>query len=68
MVVGAILGYYFGNLSAVALLIVVSISIAAILYVVFKELLPQAYSLSKSPYLSLILILGILVGVVLLAL
>lgn len=68
MLVGAILGYYFGNLSAVALLIVVSISIAAILYVVFKELLPQAYSLSKSPYLSLILILGILVGVVLLAL
>ena len=68
MLVGSILGYYFGNLSAVALLIVVSISIAAILYVVFKELLPQAYSLSKSPYLSLILILGILVGVVLLAL
>ena len=68
MIFGSLLGYYFGRLSQIALLIVIAISIADILYVVFKELLPQAYSLSNSPYLSFFLIIGIVVGVVLLTL
>lgn len=62
LLIGSILGFYFGGLNNIVLLIVMSFSIAAILYVVFTELIPQAYYMTKSKYISLFLLVGILIS------
>lgn len=66
LLIGAICGYAFGNINLIALIIMLSFAVGAILYVVFTELLPQAYYLTKSKFISLFLILGVLVGALIL--
>lgn len=65
-VVGALLGYFLGNQTPVALAVALSLAGGAMLYVVFFELLPEAYLQWKSKWAILSTVVGFSVGVLLL--
>ena len=64
-VIGAILGYYVGSFSAIGLTVSLSFASGAMLYVVFGELLPEAYLMFKSKLPAMFILIGVLVGVAL---
>lgn len=64
-IIGAIIGYSLGLLSAVWLSLSLSFAGGAMLYVVFGELLPEAFLMWKSKAPGAFTLLGTLVGVVL---
>ena len=64
-VIGALLGYYVGSMNPVALAISLSIAAGAMLFVVFSELLPEAFEgyCSKLTYFATVL--GVLLAFIL---
>lgn len=64
-ILGAILGYSLGLISPVWLSLSLSFAGGAMLYVVFGELLPEAFLMWKSKAPGAFVLIGILVGVVL---
>lgn len=65
-VIGALIGYFLGNHTPLALAIAMSLAGGAMLYVVFFELLPESYSQWKSKWSILAIILGFALGAILL--
>ena len=64
-VIGAVLGYYVGLRNEMALAVALSVAGGAMLYVVFFELLPEAYRQWKSKWAILSTVLGFALGVLL---
>lgn len=64
-VLGALLGYFIGNQTAAALSIAMSLAGGAMLYVVFFELLPEAYSQWRSKWAILSTVVGFALGILL---
>ena len=62
-VLGALAGYFLGTLSPLWLSLSLSLASGAMLYVVFGELLPEAYSLNSSPLPVFCALGGILTGI-----
>ena len=62
-VLGALVGYFLGTLSPLWLSLSLSLASGAMLYVVFGELLPEAYSLNSSPLPVFCALGGILTGI-----
>ena len=60
---GALAGYFLGTLSPLWLSLSLSLASGAMLYVVFGELLPEAYSLNSSPLPVFCALGGILTGI-----
>ena len=61
-IMGAILGYTFGGLGPFALCITLSFAAGAMLYVVFGELIPEAFYMWQSKVPAFTILIGILVG------
>lgn len=64
-VIGALIGFFIGNHTSLALVIAMSLAGGSMLYVVFFELLPTAYGQWKSKWCILATILGFALGVLL---
>ena len=64
-VIGAVLGYYVGLRNEAALAVALSVAGGAMLYVVFFELLPEAYRQWRSKWAILSTVLGFALGVLL---
>ena len=64
-VIGAVIGYSLGMLSPIWLSLALSFAGGAMLYVVFSELLPEAFLMWKSKAPGAAALIGILVGVIL---
>lgn len=62
-VLGAAAGFFLGSLSPLWLSLSLSLASGAMLYVVFGELLPEAYSLESSPLPVFCALAGILAGI-----
>ena len=65
-ILGAMLGYYLGSLSPLALSISLSFASGAMLYVVFGELLPESILMWKSKAPAFAVLIGIIVGLLIL--
>lgn len=63
-VVGAVVGYYLGMLSPIALSLALSFASGAMLYVVFGELLPESILMWRSKIPAFMLLVGMLVGLI----
>ena len=63
-VIGALIGYWIGDISPVGLALSLSFASGAMLYVVFGEILPQSILMYKSKSPAFAFIIGILVGLV----
>lgn len=63
-VLGAAAGYSLGSMGALGLALSLSFASGAMLYVVFGELLPEAFQMWRSHLPALAAVLGILVGLV----
>ena len=61
-VVGAVLGYWLGDIGALGLCLSLGFASGAMLYVVFGEILPQAFIMYRSKLPAFSAITGILVG------
>ena len=66
-VLGALLGYFIGNQTPRALSVAMSIAGGAMLYVVFFELLPEAYQQWRSKWAILATIIGFALGLLLIS-
>ena len=64
-VLGALLGYFIGNQTPLALSVAMSIAGGAMLYVVFFELLPEAYQQWRSKWAILATVVGFALGLLL---
>lgn len=64
-VLGALLGFFVGNQTPMALAVAMSLAGGAMLYVVFFELLPEAYVQWKSRWAILATVVGFALGVLL---
>ncbi len=64
-ILGALIGYYVGVQTPMALAVALSIAGGAMLYVVFFELLPEAYRQWRSPWAILFTVVGFALGVLL---
>ena len=64
-IIGAVIGYYVGLLSPVWLSLSLSFAGGAMLYVVFGELLPEAFLMWKSKAPGAMVLVGTLVGLIL---
>jgi len=62
--IGGIIGYYLGGISDFALAMSLALAGGAMLYVVFGEIIPQSIVMTKNRMPSIILLLGILVGLI----
>lgn len=65
-VLGALIGFFVGSHAPVALAIVMSLAAGAMLYVIFFELLPEAYRNWKSKWAILATVIGFAIGILLL--
>lgn len=65
-VVGALIGFFVGNHTPLALSIAMSLAGGAMLYVIFFELLPEAYRNWKSKWSILSTVIGFALGILLL--
>lgn len=65
-VLGAMLGYFLGSLSPLAMAISLSLASGAMLYVVFGELLPESILMWRSKAPAFAMLVGVLIGVVIL--
>lgn len=65
-VLGALIGYFVGGTTPLALAIAMSLAGGAMLYVIFFELLPEAYRNWKSKWSVLATIIGFALGIMLL--
>ena len=63
-IIGAILGFLVGSISATALIISLSFASGAMLYVVFGELLPESILMWKSKLPAAMVVLGMLTGLI----
>lgn len=63
-VVGAVIGYFIGSMNPVALAVSLSLAAGAMLFVVFSELLPEAFEEFHSKLTSFAVIIGVLVAFV----
>ena len=63
-IVGALLGYLIGDIGAMGLAISLGFASGAMLYVVFGEILPQAFLMTSSKLPAFFAIIGILAGIV----
>ncbi len=63
-IIGALLGYWIGDIGPFGLAISLSFASGAMLYVVFGEILPQSILMYRSKLPAFSVILGILVGLV----
>lgn len=63
-IIGALLGYYIGDIGALGLALSLSFASGAMLYVTFGEILPQAILMYRSKLPTFFVILGILVGLI----
>ncbi len=64
-IIGAVAGYFIGSQTPLALVIAMSLAGGAMLYVVFFELLPEAYGQWKSKWTVLPTIVGFALGLLL---
>ena len=64
-VAGALIGYFIGSHTPLALAVIMSIAGGAMLYVVFFELLPEAYRQWRSKWAILATVLGFALGILL---
>lgn len=64
-ILGALLGFYVGNAAPIALAIALGVAGGAMLYVVFFELLPEAYRQWQSIWAILFTVVGFALGVML---
>lgn len=65
-VIGALIGFFVGSRTPMALAIAMSLAGGAMLYVIFFELLPEAYRNWKSKWSILATVIGIALGIILL--
>ena len=65
-VVGALIGFFVGSYTPLALAVAMSLAAGAMLYVVFFELLPEAYRNWKSKWAILATVIGFALGMLLL--
>ena len=63
-IIGALIGYWIGDIGALGLAISLSFASGAMLYVVFGEILPQSILMYKSKLPAFFVILGILTGLI----
>lgn len=63
-IIGALLGYYIGDMGAMGLALSLGFASGAMLYVIFGELLPQSILMYKSKLPAFFVIIGILVGII----
>ena len=63
-IVGAILGYWIGDLGPLGLALSLSFASGAMLYVVFGEILPQSILMYRSKLPAFFVIIGMLVGLI----
>ena len=63
-IVGALAGYYIGDMGALGLALSLGFASGAMLYVIFGELLPQSILMYKSKLPAFFVIIGILVGII----
>jgi len=61
-VAGALIGYYVGGVSGTAVALSLSVAAGAMLYVVFGEILPQSIVMRKDRAPTIVLLVGIVVG------
>jgi len=64
-VAGALIGYYVGGISGVAVALSLSAAAGAMLYVVFGEILPQSIVMRKDRAPMIVLLAGIVLGMLL---
>lgn len=62
-VLGALAGYFLGTLSPLWFSLSLSLASGAMLYVVFGELLPEAYALNSSAIPAFFALVGVLIGI-----
>ena len=63
-VLGALLGYWLGDIGTIGLCLSLSFASGAMLYVVFGEILPQAFLMYRSKLPAFFVIFGIIIGLV----
>lgn len=63
-VLGALLGYWLGDIGTIGLCLSLSFASGAMLYVVFGEILPQAYLMYRSKLPAFFIICGMIVGLI----
>ena len=63
-IIGALLGYVLGELGPVALCLALSFSAGAMLYVVFGELIPEAFLMWRSKAPAFTILVGMIVGLI----
>lgn len=63
-VVGALIGYIVGELGATALCLALSFAAGAMLYVVFGELIPEAFLMWRSKAPAFAILVGMIVGMI----
>ena len=63
-IIGALIGYYIGDIGVLGLALSLSFASGAMLYVTFGEIIPQAILMYRSKLPAFSVILGILVGLI----
>lgn len=61
-VIGAVIGFTLGMIDPIALSISLSLASGAMLYVVFGELIPEAFLMVKSKLTGFMILIGLLIG------
>jgi len=64
-ILGSIFGFYIGAINPIGLAIALSMASGAMLYVVFSELLPEAFLMFKSKLPAFFVLVGVLLGLIL---
>lgn len=63
-IIGALIGYVLGELGAVALCLALSFAAGAMMYVVFGELIPEAFLMWRSKAPAFAILVGMIVGLI----